>query len=197
MSTDESGPAGPAVAGQPNVAGQPDADLEEWAQIYYPIADPIDYRIGSIAAFVGGHEIQLAVSDDPTGFTYPRLPILCSAHPECQKVAEYVAVDDGVVTAIACRHHGPEASLCVDCGTETFPSEQYMVHDAVWPADLGPGGGMLCVGCLEARLGRQLTSADFTAAVINDTDSYISPRLRARLTSGGQQRDRAGSGGEQ
>lgn len=112
-------------------------------------------------------------------------------------IAEYVAVDRGAVAAIACRRHGPEASLCVDCGMETFPAEYYMVRDTVWPADLGPAGGMLCVGCLEVRLGRQLASADFVAAEINEPDSYTSPRLRARLTTGGRQRDQTDSGGGQ
>lgn len=153
----------------------------EWPLVYYPIFDPVDYRIGSVAVLVGGEAVQLAVTD--TGFTYPRLPLLCAAHAECETVAEYVAVDRGAVAGIACRRHGPDASLCVDCGTETFPAEYYMVHDAVWPADLGPAGGMLCVGCLETRLGRQLTSADFVAAEINEPDSCTSPRLRARLAS--------------
>lgn len=50
------------------------------------------------------------------------------------------------------------AFACVDCGVHTGDiDEYYMVHDYVWPIDRG----MLCIGCLEARIGRQLTFHDF------------------------------------
>jgi hypothetical protein len=39
--------------------------------------------------------------------------------------------------------------------------------------------GMLCIGCLERRLGRQLTPDDFMAAPINDDP--MASRLRDRL----------------
>jgi hypothetical protein len=47
-----------------------------------------------------------------------------------------------------------------------------MVHDSVW-GDAGmktnprKPEGMLCIGCLEDRLGRRLTPADFTDAEVN------------------------------
>lgn len=40
-----------------------------------------------------------------------------------------------------------------------------MVHGEVWP--IGPREGMLCIGCLESRIGRNLTPADFTSFPIN------------------------------
>ena len=41
-------------------------------------------------------------------------------------------------------------------------SEVYMVKPAVWKAaGLDPYSGCLCIGCLEKRLGRTLTSKDF------------------------------------
>lgn len=61
-----------------------------------------------------------------------------------------------------------------------------MVHDGVWDAateDFG-GDGMLCIGCLEARLGGKLTADDFTDAPINS--GYIfhqSARLQERLST--------------
>lgn len=64
-------------------------------------------------------------------------------------------------------------TLCADCQAETLstepgvPTEYYMVHDPIWQA-AGKIRGYLCIGCLEARLGRQLTAADFTIAKIND-----------------------------
>jgi hypothetical protein len=41
-------------------------------------------------------------------------------------------------------------------------SEVYTVRDAVWKqAGMEPWAGCLCIGCLEKRLGRQLTPEDF------------------------------------
>lgn len=84
---------------------------------------------------------------------------------------------------------------CRDCRTETLsgepgvPCECYMVTNDVWAAAGNPQG-CLCIGCLERRIGRQLTRADFTDAMMNDlaiTDvdyawSWRSERLRDRLT---------------
>ena len=42
-----------------------------------------------------------------------------------------------------------------------------MVHDALWLKANPTDSGMLCIGCLEVRLGRTLTSEDFTDAPIN------------------------------
>jgi hypothetical protein len=62
---------------------------------------------------------------------------------------------------------------CKDCGTNTMDDanqEYYMVQDALWalartnPVNKKPKlpvTATLCIGCLEERLGRQITSADF------------------------------------
>jgi hypothetical protein len=95
------------------------------------------------------------------------------------------------------RFAEPDTTECVDCGTETLPtdgfrhSEWYIVADEVW-ADAGITklGGCLCIGCLEERIGRQLTAADFPDDIpVNDlaiTDGrnawrWRTPRLVARL----------------
>jgi hypothetical protein len=82
---------------------------------------------------------------------------------------------------------------CVDCGLGTMTADEwYMVKEEVWElAWIGrrkswhrvPGMQVLCVGCLEARLGRKLTPADFTGAPCNDPyrGHAMSARLRARL----------------
>jgi len=104
---------------------------------------------------------------------------------------------DRVADAIRHDDDGDFDTACVDCGVETLPTDDrpaefYMVHDAVWAAaDMRDPGGCLCIGCLETRLGRQLTRDDFTDASINDlahTDdryawSWRSERLRQRLES--------------
>lgn len=73
--------------------------------------------------------------------------------------------------------------ICVDCSVDTCASEEYyMVHDPLWAgAGMDPHGGMLCIGCLEARLGRQLTPADFPDYPINRDFFGYSPRLQQRL----------------
>lgn len=85
---------------------------------------------------------------------------------------------------------------CSDCDTDTTPadgpSEWYMVHAELWAqAGMGAGWGeCLCIGCLERRLGRMLTSADFTDARVNrvgygQDEHYAyterTPRLLLRL----------------
>jgi hypothetical protein len=69
--------------------------------------------------------------------------------------------------------------ICVDCHLDTSPvglDEYYMVHDEVW-AQSGMGGndGMLCLFCLEARLGRTLEWTDFTDIPMNDifVEAYL------------------------
>lgn len=75
-----------------------------------------------------------------------------------------------------------EAFTCVDCKRSTAPgkfhesekqeplNEYYMVHNELWnKAGMSTeyGTGMLCIGCLEGRLGRNLNPRDFTSYPIN------------------------------
>jgi hypothetical protein len=84
---------------------------------------------------------------------------------------------------------------CVDCGKDTGGGEYYTVEDDLWAAS-GAEDGMLCLACLERRIGRPLTEDDFTAlcptasawkrhlAARHSTDRNsicgISPRTRLR-----------------
>ena len=101
--------------------------------------------------------------------------------------------------------------LCVDCGTNTAPgvpsriemeiaflaqgergngvplqitsdSEIYMVRDRVWAAaGMTDWGGCLCIGCLEARLGRRLKRKDFLPDHPLNSDRFpCTERLRER-----------------
>lgn len=101
---------------------------------------------------------------------------------------------------------------CEDCGANTAPAwhsqsgttgigEYYMVQHELWIAATGCGAItyedgevqadhspeahlMLCIGCLEARLGRTLTPDDFIEAPINWQVPFIydhSDRLKDRL----------------
>src|SRR3974390_1908830 len=83
-------------------------------------------------------------------------------------------------------------SSCADCGVGTFGiGEYYMVKDEIWEQAAITGQGlpcgtvnlrnagrrkdwhsldgqeMLCIGCLEKRIGRTLMRCDFTDAPIN------------------------------
>jgi hypothetical protein len=82
---------------------------------------------------------------------------------------------------------------CADCGAGTIVlGEWYMVHEVVWEQAWRsrrksyhgkvPGQEILCIGCLEERLGRPLTSADFIDAPCNDPAQFgTSERMRDRL----------------
>jgi len=69
----------------------------------------------------------------------------------------------------------------MDCGVNTVDIDEYYgVWDDIWlfanPADFG----MMCIGCLEHRLGRKLTPIDFTDWPINRVFPQ-SDRLKDRL----------------
>lgn len=69
---------------------------------------------------------------------------------------------------------------CAICGSDT-QLEYYMVHDEIWKQfGVDP---LLCLGCLESRMGRELDSSDFTDCLLNEVDMGWdkSPRLVDRL----------------
>jgi len=76
--------------------------------------------------------------------------------------------------------------LCVDCRMDTGKiGEYYFIHTPLWLSVVGSKTGMLCVGCLEKRLGRKLRRNDFTNAWINDPRyGHKSQRLMSRLAGG-------------
>lgn len=72
--------------------------------------------------------------------------------------------------------------LCLDCGVHTgHIAEHYVLADEVW-FQVAPKEGMLCIGCLESRLGRQLAPADFAICYVNSNRfAARSARLTDRL----------------
>lgn len=73
-----------------------------------------------------------------------------------------------------------EMFRCLDCSVNTNKiREYYMVEFKLWYSVAGKG--MLCVGCLEERLGRFLTPEDFIEAPINYGIFGSSERLQDRL----------------
>lgn len=72
--------------------------------------------------------------------------------------------------------------LCLDCGKDTGKMrEYYFVHTELWLSAVGSKNGMLCVGCLETRIGRKLKKADFADVFINRLNYGHSMRLLDRL----------------
>jgi hypothetical protein len=73
--------------------------------------------------------------------------------------------------------------LCLDCKVDTGKiGEHYFVHTPLWMKAVGSNKGMLCVGCLEKRVGRELNKEDFPPVHINNPKLYsMSYRLRSRI----------------
>jgi hypothetical protein len=61
-----------------------------------------------------------------------------------------------------------DSFMCADCSVNTERIKEYYM--AVWLAAHAPLFGMLCIGCLEARLGRQLVLDDFPRAPMPKPD---------------------------
>lgn len=62
---------------------------------------------------------------------------------------------------------------CTGCGINTSRADEYyMIQHDLW-ASTSAGRGMLCVGCLEEKIGRRLEPADFI-----DCDLNFGPYMR-------------------
>lgn len=94
-------------------------------------------------------------------------------------------------------HHDNDS--CVDCGIDCIEiNEYYMVTNACWKrSGMNTHGGMLCIGCLEKRLGKKLTPRNFTDCPLNWRNicipEYASPRLISRLLGGPNSKWRKGA----
>ena len=71
---------------------------------------------------------------------------------------------------------------CDDCRCDVS-DEHYYVHPDIWFSVHPSERGFLCIGCLERRLGRILTPADFPPVSINkpQRSSRMSIVLAKRL----------------
>ena len=72
---------------------------------------------------------------------------------------------------------------CIDCKIDTR-DEHYFVNLDLWMKAVGSKHGMVCILCLEKRIGRKLNSKDFTDCYINNPrKNTMSERLVNRITS--------------
>lgn len=89
--------------------------------------------------------------------------------------------------------------LCFDCGVDILEiNENYMVTNSRWTsAGMKTYGGMLCIQCLETRLGKKLTSVNFTDCPLNWRNiclpGHASTRLLSRMLGGQNSKWRKGA----
>jgi hypothetical protein len=113
-----------------------------------------------------------------------------------KKMSEsYLCVDCGFDTQPGAMNRA-EAEQAIDAqiaaGTRDWSlptkidsrAETFTVHDHVWnETGMEPWGGVLCVGCLEQRIGRRLTPDDFPDRALNNlpgTDRLLERQGRRR-----------------
>lgn len=71
---------------------------------------------------------------------------------------------------------------CMDCGRDTSASnERYSLKDTIWRRVNPIILGMLCLKCVDDRLGRALYRSDFSSAPINAKFAHVCPALAERL----------------
>jgi hypothetical protein len=93
-------------------------------------------------------------------------------------------VANNEITATACSYSkGITINWnCMDCNVNTYEiDEYYTVYDDIWLTAHPADQGLLCIGCLESRLGRLLTADDFPCYPINNGAFRQSARLLNRL----------------
>lgn len=72
---------------------------------------------------------------------------------------------------------------CISCGENTyFLKEYYMLKEDVWLQVNPKDRGMMCIGCVENKLGRKLNHKDFSDCLLNKDLFFKSERLLNRLT---------------
>lgn len=59
---------------------------------------------------------------------------------------------------------------CAICGDEDI--DYYMVKNEIWE-QFGVKTRMMCIPCLEEKIGRKLTAEDFTDAPVNDSCEFV------------------------
>lgn len=72
----------------------------------------------------------------------------------------------------------PVDPSCHDCGKDTFVDDKdyFMVTHDLW-AQHGVGRGLLCMDCMEKRLGRKLVRADIIPCPVTLSNPYTKALL--------------------
>ena len=128
------------------------------------------------------HEIQLKVKADKD--FRAEIGMVLQFHGKDMADLEALVVRHKMLDELNAEECDYEGPYCVDCGVDTVKiNEYYNVKDRVWElTGLGPDDGMLCIGCLEDRIGRKLQPEDFGYCLINWDRLYLrSARFHDRL----------------
>jgi hypothetical protein len=146
-----------------------------------------------------GEEVRLV--DDPVYDLEELIDVLRGCAKDLREEDEAIAAVGGWFTKIQLTRlcvdavHLVGITDCVWCGEDAWGDlgEDYYVHDELWER-YGPKRGILCVGCLEKIMGRQLTPGDFVGYVCGVCNiqglaeapncPHISDRLLNRITGG-------------
>ena len=88
----------------------------------------------------------------------------------------------GFLHAVAEALEAVGSGDCAVCSVDCYEiREYYMVTNEIWD-QFGAVHGMLCIGCLENLMGRELVKTDFTDAPVNDDRvSSKSERFASRM----------------
>ncbi len=72
------------------------------------------------------------------------------------------------------KKSNPNHWFCKDCGKDTYIDEKdyYMVTEKIWKKFGLNGRGMLCMNCMELRLGRKLIKTDLRKCDLNNWNYY-------------------------
>lgn len=162
-------------------------------KVYYDREPTVDPRIsvsGGGGAYLDWHYVRLHRNTGEPLHLYIYLTITEDGSYELMLI-EYgrPASDRGKVADFRVAHRIARLAegnycTCIDCTVDTDKiDEYYSVEEDVWQqAKTGELDGMLCIGCLEQRIGRPLTPADFIDAPVNYEGGFPhSDRLKNRL----------------
>jgi len=157
------------------------------------VADRVLEDVLEHGRFASGGETLLMskLLSYPTG--HPDHPGLCRDYVEALDLYFYIdrtkSKRISILKEIAPKGASPiwpammkdrSSFLCLDCGVDTDAiDEYYHVTNELWARANPDRAGMLCIGCLEKRLGRELTPDDFPNGA--DRSSPKSERLLKRL----------------
>jgi hypothetical protein len=73
---------------------------------------------------------------------------------------------------------GNDNFICMDCGKDTALDDKdyYMVKFEIWDKFVGHSG-MLCMDCMEKRIGHKLTKDDILDCPLNNSCNYYTMKI--------------------
>ena len=120
-----------------------------------------------------------------SGVSGGRTPATADHHPKLRSAQ--LTLFGELETERAARLKEERAFHCLDCDVDTLAiREYYVVHDELWKRANPVIEGMLCIGCLERRLGRRLQLEDFRDVAFHRGPNSKRLEMRLRRPSSGR-----------